>query len=239
VDITDACLRRRSIVVAPHPDDETLGCGGTIAAKRAAGTDVLVVIATDGRLSHRSSSIGPDELARIRLEESRRACSVLGVPDENVVSLGIAEGELDDARLEPLLRDLIDRFQPDELLVPAAIDAHADHRVVNQHVRAAAAHLRSVVVLEYPVWMWTPSAWWDDGDGPARRASKLVLGPIRATKTLHPQVVDVTRTLALKRAALDEYRSQMTALSGEEDWATMERAFLDHFTGPSELFFSP
>lgn len=238
VDITDACLGRRSMVVAPHPDDETLGCGGTIARKRSAGTDVLVVIATDGRRSHRSARIRPDELARIRLEESLRACSILGVSAENVIPLGIAEGELDGSPIEQMARDLIEEFQPDELLLPAAVDAHRDHRLVNRQVRAATAHLRSMVILEYPVWTWTPSAWWDEGDGPLRKASKLMLDPVRAARTLHPQVVDVTPTLDLKRAALDEYRSQMTALSGEEDWATMEPAFLDHFTGPSELFFS-
>lgn len=226
------------MVVAPHPDDETLGCGGTIARKRAHGTDVMVVIASDGRLSHRSSRIAPDELARIRLEESRRACGILGVPGEKVVALGVVEGDLDGSPIEQMVRDLIDEFQPDELLIPAAIDAHRDHRLVNERVRSAALQLRSVVILEYPVWMWTPSAWWDQGDGPLQRVSNLVLGPLRAARTLHPRVVDITSTLDLKRAALEEYRSQMTALSGEDDWATMAPAFLDHFTGTSELFFA-
>ena len=238
-EITAECMARRSLVVAPHPDDETLGCGGTIARKRSVGTDVMVVIVTDGRLSHRSDRIGPDELAAIRTEESRRACTKLGVPRGNVVTLDIAEGTLDATYVERILRDLIDEFEPEEILAPALIDAHPDHRLLNRQTRRAIrASGRAVVLLEYPIWMWTPSAWWNEEDGPVRRLAKVILRPLDVPLRLGPRVVDISPALDLKQAALAEYRSQMTNLSGEDGWATMDPAFLRHFSGPSELFFS-
>src|SRR5687767_3222241 len=85
-DETAVSTTRRLLVLAPHPDDETIGCGATILRRRAAGTAVRVVVATDGRLSHRSAEVTPDELARIRAAEFREACSRLGVPaDQQVV----------------------------------------------------------------------------------------------------------------------------------------------------------
>ena len=58
------------IVVAPHPDDETLGCGATIMQKLAAGTPVHVVIATDGRYWPRFTKFSTDILVKIREEEA-------------------------------------------------------------------------------------------------------------------------------------------------------------------------
>src|SRR5690349_19075047 len=61
-DVTSQAAARSCLVLAPHPDDETLGCGATIMRKRAAGTPVHVVIATDGRHSLASSELSADAL---------------------------------------------------------------------------------------------------------------------------------------------------------------------------------
>src|SRR5215217_1957699 len=78
------------LVVAPHPDDETLGAGGAIACHAAAGDDVTVAIVTDGRAS-RAGGLDPDATARVRAEEVRAAASALTV--SRVVPLGLPEGE--------------------------------------------------------------------------------------------------------------------------------------------------
>ncbi|MBD0337375.1 MAG: PIG-L family deacetylase, partial [Cyanobacteria bacterium Co-bin13] len=74
-----------ALIVAPHPDDETLGCGGLIALKRQQGTEVRVVILTDGRASHPSHPRLPtQELVAIRQQEATQALAVLGVPPEDL-----------------------------------------------------------------------------------------------------------------------------------------------------------
>src|SRR5947209_4351316 len=61
-------LRQPALVFAPHPDDETLGCGGAIVRKKRAGAVVKIVVMTDGSASH-PGQIDPDELKKLRAEE--------------------------------------------------------------------------------------------------------------------------------------------------------------------------
>ena len=65
-DATDALAGRSLMVLAPHPDDETFGCGALIARARAAGSTVTVVIATDGSRCTSSARLGPAEIVALR-----------------------------------------------------------------------------------------------------------------------------------------------------------------------------
>src|ERR1700712_2227887 len=77
------------LILAPHPDDESLGCGGLIAACVAAGRMPLVAILTDGAGSHPNSrSFPPDRLRTVRAQEVRQAVGCLGLPPDRVVFLG-------------------------------------------------------------------------------------------------------------------------------------------------------
>jgi len=72
------CLKKKIVVFAPHPDDETLGCGGTIAKRVREGYDILIIFMTCGRnalseLFGISSNPSPLELKEIRKEEAKRA----------------------------------------------------------------------------------------------------------------------------------------------------------------------
>src|SRR3954452_23126054 len=86
-DVTERSAGASCIVFAPHPDDETLGCGATIHRKREVGTSVHVVIASDGRRSQEPDVIAPEELVRIRAREALDACTTLGVAAEHVHQL--------------------------------------------------------------------------------------------------------------------------------------------------------
>ena len=88
---------RRLVVVAPHPDDEILGVGVTASRFAAAGVEVVVLAVTDGDASHPDSpTMSPRRLAGLRVEESRRACALLGLPAGRDV-LGAHRGELGPA----------------------------------------------------------------------------------------------------------------------------------------------
>ncbi len=117
---------QRVMVIAPHPDDEVAGCGGTIREHRRAGDAVTVVCVTDGR---RSTAFGlsADEMAARRQEEAREAATVLDVELE---WLGLPEGEWRPEDLVARLRALLAEIRPDVVYAPSRIDFHFEHERV-------------------------------------------------------------------------------------------------------------
>jgi LmbE family N-acetylglucosaminyl deacetylase len=242
VDETDGAAGRACLVLAPHPDDETLGAGALIARKRAAGTAVRVVFVTDGRGSHTSRLLDPDAIAAIRRAESFQACDRLGVPRTDVVHLDIHEGAV-VARADEILARVvaeIERMRPDDLLVTSGMDWHVDHRALADVARAAVSAVPGTRLLEYPVWCWADGPWSNRPGRTALQAARdLVAEPLSALRSAQPVTVQAGADhLARKQAALDAYTSQTTNLTGELDWAVMDRAFLAQFLGPDELFLA-
>lgn len=244
-DVSDGDLGRSAIVFAPHPDDETLGCGGTIARKAALGADVVVVFVTDGARSH-ADLMGADELRALRATEAHRACEVLGVPATHVVWWGIENGRLEAH--EPTAAEralaLLRERRPAELYVPHAGEPPPEHRAVHRAVRRALRQYDGrPTVYEYPVWLWhhwphVPMTW-----RPLRRAPERLLSAARANLSLLTSFrhhVDVREVLATKRAALEAHRSQMTRLVDDPRWHTLADVaggeWLQCLLQPYELF---
>nr|WP_087574105.1 PIG-L deacetylase family protein [Sphingomonas sp. CDS-1] len=117
---------RRIAVVAPHPDDEILGCGGTMARAAAAGAEVHVVVVTRGQ-----PPLFEEELVgRIRAE-TLRAHGIIGVADTQFLDFPAAG--LDQIRrsdLNQALSSALSRIEPDLLLIPFIGDIHLDHQIV-------------------------------------------------------------------------------------------------------------
>jgi LmbE family N-acetylglucosaminyl deacetylase len=113
------------LVVAPHPDDETLGVGGTSALHVAAGDDVTVAVVTDGSAS-RAGGLASDEMARRRQEEVEAAADVLGIG--RLVCLGLPEGRWGEADAADALRPLLDRVEV--VYAPSCVDYHPEHVAV-------------------------------------------------------------------------------------------------------------
>ncbi len=94
---------RRMLLVLAHPDDETLGFGGTIARYAAEGVEVHLVTATSGQkgwIGDPYRHPGEAALGRVRREELRRAAAILGV--RHVYFLGHTDGELDEVDPEAI-----------------------------------------------------------------------------------------------------------------------------------------
>jgi LmbE family N-acetylglucosaminyl deacetylase len=234
-DITDTSAGARTLVLAPHPDDETVGCGATLARKCAEGSAVHVCVVTDGSKSQRSDRLGARELAIRREREARRACEVLGIDERNLRFLAREDSSLaaSDDRLVEGLASMIDDLRPRELLVPCGIDVHPDHRAVYR--AGLDAHLRATsdaVVLAYPVHFWRPSAWADPGASPRRRAVQRIARPLVSLPRLRPRAVRTGPFLDVKRRALDAYRDEFQSYT----WISGE-TFLAAYLTPEELFF--
>lgn len=119
---------KRILVISPHPDDELLGCGGTLAAalRSDARTVVRVLYLTDGEQGVASP---PDaaEAARVRREEARRGLLLIGI--EHPLHAAFPDGNLAAGEAEVgYMREQLERFEPEVVMVPAPLDPHPDHR---------------------------------------------------------------------------------------------------------------
>lgn len=225
-------LERSAIIFAPHQDDEVLGCGGTIIRKRAAGADVRVVFMTDGSSSHPHLShlISSDELKAVRMSEALAAGRILGLEQSHVAFLAFRDGQVDENQSAAIqeIADIISHRQPDEVFIPYQKEPNSDHRATNTIVLCALQACKiEAIVYEYPVWFW--HQWpWTSPLGTIRIGSlreilihSLVSGlGMRLLKDFRCCVY-IGGILERKRAALDQYKSQMTQFVPDPRWLTL------------------
>ncbi|HEY0787056.1 MAG TPA: PIG-L family deacetylase, partial [Thermoanaerobaculia bacterium] len=109
---TTALRGERMLVVAPHPDDETIGCGGLLALHVAEGRDCRVIVVTDGSAHAGASPAGRRE------EEVRRALTILGSAEVEFLGIPDRQAEESAAEIASMLAEQIQTFRPDLLLLP-------------------------------------------------------------------------------------------------------------------------
>lgn len=217
----------RLLVVAAHPDDESLGAGGLLARASERGISVRVVIASDGEGSHPDSPThAPERLTEIRRREALDAAALLGGSIE-VEQLGLPDGGLQERESE--LRGHLDAVLaelggPGTLVVaPWREDGHPDHEAAGRAAAYAAA-TAGARMLEYPIWLWH----WAAPDAAVVPWERLV--------RLH--LSDSQR--GRKRAAILAHASQCRPLSAAPgDEAVLSPAMLEHFAHPFEAFIEP
>ncbi len=191
---------RRLLAVLAHPDDESLGFGGTLAKYAAEGVEVSLVTATrgeagryQGRRHGDPRHPGTAALAAIREGELRAAAAVLGIRDVTV--LGYPDGGLD--RVDPIealarIAGHVRRLRPDVVLTfgPDGAYGHPDHIAISQFTTAAVvvaaaapspdsgepAH--AVAKLYYLAW---PRTTWHAYEAVFGRLSSSVDGTVRET----------------------------------------------------------
>lgn len=211
----------RIVVIAPHPDDETLGIGGAMCLAAQRGLTVELVAVTRGEASHpHSAAITPERLAEMRVRERQRALAALGLSHARLTQLNVPDGAVPQAsdlaaHLVPLIREA------DYCFAPLRSDGHPDHDATGQAAAQACA-LTGVRLCEYPVWAWH----WahpDHGDLPWARARRIDLS---------------SAAQRAKAAAIEEYRSQIDPFSDDErDHVVLTQSVREHFAREFEVLF--
>ncbi len=144
----------RIVVIAPHPDDEVLACGGLLAQHAASGGSSLVVAVTDGEASHDASALwSPQALASTRRGESAEGLTRLGLHNSTPVRLALPDGAV--AQNESTLRAcLMELLRPGDMVVTTwQFDGHPDHDATGR-CTAQVCKARGCDLVEAPVWMW-------------------------------------------------------------------------------------
>lgn len=213
------------IVVAAHPDDESLGCGGLVHRAAQRGVPVTLVLATWGEASHPGSpTVTPNLLAARRQGEMLAALDELGPGRDAIelVPLGLPDGDL-AGRHHELTSAIVDIVatragRSVTLVAPWRHDGHPDHEAAGRAATAAAARTDSRI-LEYPIWFWH---WATPQDLPARG---LVVHRLNDAD------------VAAKQAAIEAHTSQIAPLSDDAaDAAILPPHVLARFRRGAELF---
>lgn len=212
------------LVIAPHMDDESLGCG-MLLAQRDAGQRVHAIFASDGSLS---PPLPPgddalDGLVGLRQEEACRALAELGVAETDVDFLGFPDGALssNSGPLQSALETRIRELQPAHVFVPFRYDRHPDHLAVNR----AVTELRSAQRIQSEVWEYFVYSQW----------RLLPRGDVRSYLRRQDLYSTFSEAAALrKRRALECHRSQTTLLSPAQERPILTAALLDRVCSEPE-----
>jgi LmbE family N-acetylglucosaminyl deacetylase len=203
--------KRRMMVFAPHPDDETWGCGGVIAKRLSEGYEVLIVVITDGRYAFSKmlnieSDPTPEELKNTRKEEVKRAAKILGVPEKDIVFLDFEDGTLEmcEKEAEERFIEILRKNPPTEVYFPYEKDAHPDHRATNRIVRSALKKLG----LSTPKYKYSI----------AQRYSRVgpIIGSLLNLFQNNIIRVDISEFLHLKEIAIREFHSEIAIISNKQ-----------------------
>lgn len=145
---------RHILIVAPHPDDEIIGCGGLIARLVKENKAPHVIIMTGGEGSHQGCcSTSSDDIVTARRRLTRNAAAIVGLPIENIHELNYPDGgiSMDNAETDRL-KALIDQLHPDTILVPHWGEGWSDHIQTAEIVKQVVP--RSAKLWMYCVWVW-------------------------------------------------------------------------------------
>jgi len=194
------------VVFAPHPDDDILGCGGSLALLTRAGHDVAVVYVTSGEAG------GPPgaeaDLGLRREGEARAAARVLGVGQ--TIFLRKPDGYVTcDRESLKETTTLIRRLRPDRIYIPHRNDAHRDHRATSELVLEAAGR--------------AAGPWFPDCPGEPWRVGTILAYEVWTPLARIACVEDISPALDLKRRAMAEHASQLANLAYDEAFCGLNR----------------
>ena len=194
---------RNILVIAPHPDDESIGCGGTLCRHTARGDRVAAVFLTSGELG--LEHLQREEAWRVREGEAESAAAVLGLAD--LTFLRCPDWFVGDGvdEVVALLRPVLAREAPQSIYLPHDREWHPDHRAALGVVRAACqdSGILAPDLLTYEV--WTPLSEFDE----VKDITPFMARKLRAVRCYHSQLAGFHYDRAVR--GLNQYRGALAA----------------------------
>ena len=180
VDKLDPC---NVLVLAPHPDDDVLGCGGILAKHCFYGSHVTCLYMTDGGGGDPSGLLTREELVQERRKEAKAACDLIGVLDLNFLDHRDGELQLTESTVKELT-EIISRINPQIVFLPFLLDGlfHRDHLETNKIFVGAIQRLKA----DFSCWAYE------------------IYSPL-----IPNRLVDITEQMELKKKAIQMHKSQL------------------------------
>lgn len=206
------------LVLAPHPDDDIFGCGGTLAKHVDAGDEVRIIYLCDGRSGTKraTTEIVREELKKNRRTEAQAAAEVLGIPSDNLTFWSYRDGYLiANKTTTKALTQVIADFVPRTIYVPHPADLHPDH------VATAAVLWKTLQAVgsDLPSEIWSYEVW---------------------QPTFANRLLDIGATLAQKEAAINAHASQLKCRPYADAILGLNayRGGMMGLSGPAEAFLA-
>lgn len=190
------------LAIAPHPDDETLGCGGALCLHAALGARVTAVFLTSGELGLKH--LPHEDAWRIREAEARAAADILGLAEVRFLRCPdwLLVERVDEAAA--LLRPLLEEIVPRVLYLPHADEGHPDHQAAAPIVARALRGSKPPETM-YGYEVWTPLSAYDH----VQDISSVMGRKLRAVRCYRSQLAGIHYDRAIK--GLNQYRGVLTA----------------------------
>lgn len=140
---------KKILVVAPHPDDDIIGCGGTVALHRQLGHTVSMLYLTDGEKGVRN--MNATRSAEVRKNEAVRGAGKVDVTPDHLYYLHLRDGDvINQCGTNYDLRDILEEVDPDVIYLPSFLEQHRDHYAANVLLKNNL--INSVTIAAYEVW---------------------------------------------------------------------------------------
>lgn len=153
-------LTDNTVIIAPHPDDEVIGCAGLIQVLVERGTPPHVVIMTGGEGSHRGCcEVSEERIIAERRQLALKVAGLLGIPIPHVHFLDYPDEHISIDHSETVnLQGLLKELHPSTIFVPHRGDVMPDHIQTAEIVKELMKE-KEVSIYEYCVWMWYYNVW--------------------------------------------------------------------------------
>ena len=174
------------LIVAPHPDDEIIGCSGLMQSLLKTGKEVFVVILTGGEGSHCGCcSISTSDLIKARRELAVKANMQVGISKDNLYFLHYQDGNIHyEYQDTEKLASLIKKVRPDSIFVPHRGEGWNDHLQARNIIQKLIENNSDIRLYEYCVWFWYYNTWSIDWK------NAFILSMTTVEHTLKNQVID-------------------------------------------------
>ncbi|HFX6304708.1 PIG-L deacetylase family protein [Acinetobacter nosocomialis] len=214
---------KRVVIVAPHPDDEVLGCGGLMQQLVEQNCHIVILAVSNGTQSHpHSVKYTPDQLNDLRPQETLAALNTLGISAfSERIGLNLMDGQI-HLQTDQLNQALSQIVQPEDILICSyALDGHPDHEAVGKTVQAF-AEARDLLCLHVLIWAWH---WAEPFD------TRINWSKAKAYALTENQLIK-------KHQAVMQFKTQLEADESTGNSAVLSSSAISRLLMPYEVYLS-